>query len=660
MSTRFRNLTSVSAFRIFWVLFLSILLSALTSAIWGRFSVGAVWVSSLGFTGGFTFWQLRLVTGVDAEKIKSAPWSLATVLLALSSLLFTLPAGEWISGGWDPSVYLQTASQISETGGLLFEHQDLIAQSPEMRELLFRDVHGIPEPFGGMRIFEDKISPQFYHVYPALLALFVSIAGFSSALWVNSLLNVLSLCLMSLFARRWTGSAAWGFLAALALYFFPGQIWQAKFSTAELLTQVLILGGFLFLHRWSGAPSSNKIDAFLAGISLGCAFLTRYDTLMLLMVLAPVLCYFIGQALYRKGVLLFFVSWAFIYLIWVQHQKIAPFYSPLGPMVFKMVGLSVGLCFFTFLAGLFPWVQRCLKKFRTPLLWVLTAGWWGWMAVNWQIRPHLTQAGVLHEHLYAFFSPLGLGNLIGSFFGPAKVSMLYLESLFHPLGLFFVLLVVPVLWWQIRGPASAGWAFSGLAVMVVLTWQPLNDLFMIWVSRRFNSMVIPWLILGLAAGFFLLQKKVFSKKYNWIPPVVLLLLIGLQFPASRFMMTQREWPGALKWFENVAEALPEHAILYTDQKGFGSPFRFIWGKRAFELRKQNSVSLRKLLDHFVEVPPSEPIYFLTTSPVLRHEPGWESVGEFTLETSMIIQPRTRMPDGIRSRGGAFVLYCLKP
>ncbi|MEX2607382.1 MAG: hypothetical protein WD708_08555, partial [Kiritimatiellia bacterium] len=155
-----------------------------------------------------------------------------------------MPPGETIPGGWDPSVYVQTAAQISQQGGLLFDHPDVAAQPPHLQEILFRDVHGIPEPFGGMRLFEGKVTPQFYHLYPSLMALVISLTGsVRAALWVNPLLNGVSILLMYRFASCWTGHRRWGALAALLMLLLPLQIWQAKFSTAEMLAQVLILSG---------------------------------------------------------------------------------------------------------------------------------------------------------------------------------------------------------------------------------------------------------------------------------------------------------------------------------------------------------------------------------------------------------------------------------
>ncbi|MEX2606382.1 MAG: hypothetical protein WD708_03475, partial [Kiritimatiellia bacterium] len=418
------------------------------------------------------------------------------------------------------------------------------------------------------------------------------------------------------------------------------------------------------LLQWSRNPAGRTGEAVLAGLSLGLAFLTRYDTLMLWMVLLPILGFYAADLLYRKGISAFLLTQLPLAALWYLHQEVAPFYRPLGPMVSRVVMLSLGLSLAAYLLARYTRLPEKLQHFRVPLLSIVTLGWFVWVGVCWFVRPEFPSwtAGV--AGLTRIGHTLGAGSLVDTFLGPARMSMLYMEGIWHPLGLTWVVLCVPLLWWKSKGPAMMAWGLSGLAVMVVLTWEPLNDLFMMWVARRFIPVVTPWLIsaavLGIREVWEWMDRRKFRDRIKGIAvSLPVLLLVGLQFPATRFMARNREWPGTLSWFESVAERIPEEAVLYTDQPGFGAPFRFIWDKKAFELRRQHPELLRRLLDEVRENPGEHPVLLLTTSSIVEAEEGWKLLEDIPLKSSMQSHHRHKVPLSTRSRGGAFKLYQLE-
>jgi len=515
-----------------------------------------------------------------------------------------------------------------------------------------------------MRVFNGKITPQFYHAYPSLMAFFNALAGgIHGALAVNPLLNTLSICLLYRLAALWTGHRGWGALAAIWLLLFPGQIWQAKFSTAELLTQVFLLGGLGCFLRWESSPGNRTIDAVLAAASLAMAQLTRYDTVMLLLGISPILAFYTEDPRFRKGLWSFFLTFIPFSLFWAFHQtRVAPFYSPLGSKVFIAFGCGIALTLISLLFGRFSLTKTVVRSVRVPLLTLLTTGWYLWMGFNWFIRPTLPNRTHITTQLIPLARALELESVMDSLLGPSRVSMLYLESLFHPLGLGWILLFAPVLWWTARGPVRAAWAVSGAAIMLVLTWEPLNDLFMMWVSRRFIPVVIPWMILGGTLGAATCARKLRTtprtRRLVPVPAIIVFLLISLRLPLSSFMALNREWPGAIHWFEQVAEVLPGQAVLYTDQPGFGAPLRFIWDIHAFELRRQDAGMRDDLLDHVRKCPPEAPTYFLTTAD-LTDRPEWEIASRHPFRSSILAHHRTRAVRATKSRGGDFILYRLR-
>jgi hypothetical protein len=286
---------------------------------------------------------------------------------------------------------------------------------------------------------------------------------------------------------------------------------------------------------------------------------------------------------------------------------------------------------------------------------IATGGWWLIMGLLWRVRPWISSRGEFASDL----AQQGYADFAVRLTSPAKVSLLTWESNLHAVGLTLVLLLVPTLWWTARNPARFAFTLSGASVWLVLSWDPFNDPFMMWVTRRFVPVVIPWVVVGTIYGLACLHDRLASSsipKTRWIPVGILALLLILPAEKVWFQARIRDWPGATAWFAHTAELIPEDAVLLTDQPGFGSPFRFIWGKSAFELRRQRPELLRRFLDLHAHQSFAENLWILTTSDMLRMEPGWEAVHEVPMKSSIQSTHKYKFPRSQKARGGDFVLY----
>ena len=90
------------------------------------------------------------------------------------------------------------------------------------------------KPFAGFLLLPDgRVSPSFFHAYPALLAVALALGGIWGALLVNPLLAAAAVLALHALARRVVPSP-WALAAPLALALNPALLWQAKFPTSEL------------------------------------------------------------------------------------------------------------------------------------------------------------------------------------------------------------------------------------------------------------------------------------------------------------------------------------------------------------------------------------------------------------------------------------------
>jgi len=109
---------------------------------------------------------------------------------------------------------MRLAAAVARSGSLLIEAPDLAGLGEEERQLLFRQRRTVSMPFQGMFLLADgRIAPQFYHLYPCLMAVAWSVGGVRAALLVNPLLNVAAILALYGLATLLLGSR-WALVVA--------------------------------------------------------------------------------------------------------------------------------------------------------------------------------------------------------------------------------------------------------------------------------------------------------------------------------------------------------------------------------------------------------------------------------------------------------------
>lgn len=591
-----------------------------------------------------------------------ATWSRfdgAALLLAIGSFALVGPPHQNLLGGWDPGVYLHTAAAVDRYGTLQFPEEDLLKLTGEKRELFSRDLHSIIEPFGGMRVYEDDyVTPQFYHLYPALLAVLWRGGGLNAALWFNPFLNLFSLLAVYAVLRRLANPA----LALLGLAVFmlnPAQIWQAGFSTAEMLAQALLWGGFALLARMDD-EDARLSDALLAGGCLGGAMLARYDTVMLLGPLSAVLltALFLRDSRRRLIAGVLFPIAALALHAWAHQKFIAPFYAPISGVV-ELALLALALLAVALgAAGLTPrgrvWLEAAFRGAASRwCIIVLLAAWWTFLL--W-IRPDLGSAdgltGAIWDRLKSILPATFAKNLTGD---DARIGG-YLLALWGWPALLAAMAGTLALFWRERGIFRTAWLAGCLAVAVVLTYRIYNDHFLMWSARRFTPVLVPLFSIGLVLACRWLTQRVPFRPVA-AAALLALLLLAPRAGAIRAMATNRDWPGLDRWLADTAAHVPTEAVLVSDQPGFASAFRYLNHLRAFELNRRTPDAWPRFVRLLESGSGNRPVYLLT-----RREPdevlasGFELVAEVPMKTHRQDQIRRAVPTGVTVRGGPFALY----
>ena len=598
----------------------------------------------------------------------TADWTLlAAIAIAIFSFLLTLPPSEWILGGWDPGVYVHSAAMIARTGTLQFDQPDLATLHGKERDLLARDLYGVVEPFGGMRVIANgRISPQFYHLYPSLMALVWGLGGVRAALLVNAVLNAGSILLMYAWVSRLL-NRRWGLGAAITLALIPSQIWQAQFPTSEMLTQFLLLGAFTMLKD-SLHPGRRIVEPILAGLAFGAALLTRYDTMILLLPFGFVLSLGFLDREKRPALLMAFGVAALLAVhVWLHQHFVAPLYKPLQFLVAKILRLGP--------IALVIWLGAAAAVRRSPALewlrkrqnvWRAAAAilFIGWCVFAWYIRPRLTMDGSILGFVRFCFPGFAQSKHFEFLAGTQAYNMTYLESIFGRAGLFIGLGGIVAMIFRRKDLASIAWLASSIAVMVVLVTNVFNDQFLMWVSRRFAPVVVPLVTVGLVTAAAEIQatlRRWWPAASAWSGGGLLAVVLAANVESISAMTTLREWPGLIAWYESFEYRIPADALVYCDQRGFAAPLRFIYGKKAFEMHSYTPERRSQLLELMKHKARHHQVMFLTMEKSgLEQARFLVPVKSAFLRSSVLANYKYSIPFSTRERGGDFVLYRVVP
>jgi hypothetical protein len=261
-------------------------LMSLAAAHLGVLTLGTVIVSTI--VAVVVLAGLVFASGPRPRFAWDLPGLAVTVIAAAFACWLYFPGFHYAAGDRDPGGYVMHAIEMSRshsydfidkviTDGLPYETVTPGARFPAI---------WIHDPATG------QIVPQFYHLWPALLATSWNLRGWGGVTNTTPLVAVVAVMLVVVLARRVTmasgraaGIASLGAAVVAGAVLAPNmlQVWQAKYPTAEILAQLLFTAATLALvisiqTRW-------RWPAGIAGLLVGIGLLERADAILLVFML---------------------------------------------------------------------------------------------------------------------------------------------------------------------------------------------------------------------------------------------------------------------------------------------------------------------------------------------------------------------------------------
>lgn len=634
------------------------------SGLWlaGRGQFAAATTGWIGLAGAALGWWLA---GPLARA--TAPFSPRTCMtglgLFLLALLPNLRQSEMVLGGWDPGVYLHTAAAVARGGAVQIVDPDLAALTDDERLVLSRNLFGVSEPFGGMRILPNgTTSPSFHHAYPCLMASAWPLGGVRAAWWVNPLFHTGSVLLIAVLASLLWG-VRWGWVAGVLLAVSPAQVWQAGFPTAEMTTQFFLLAGAVFLLLSQSRREGGSGLALLSAWCLGFALLLRYDTILLLV---PVMLWLLAGlpgAAYPGRILVMLAALVAPVAHFHHIQThVAPYYHPVSSMVVPVLTAVTGVILAWLLVRTLArrWLAPRLDRWDAHLRRVLAFGFVIWLVIAGVVRPWLAAGGGGVGWLRERFG--AEHTLVALLAGHDAGNIFHLAAFVGWPALVLALAALVTAVWTCRDLSRRALLYAATVSLVIITTHVFNDHFLMWVARRFVPVILPLLVVLAVGAMAGLARR------GWWPRATVagaaLVAVLAAFPASdaAYLARHRDWPGLLAWVERVEQGIPPGATVFCDQPGFAAPLRYLHGHRSYELQRREPDARTKLAEVMRgRLERGEEVVFLTMrGPIPDAGLAFTSLADMPLESSIVQDTLRGIPASLKSRGGNFVLYRVEP
>ncbi len=459
----------------------------------------------------------------ERPRLRRAPRDLAlAVAVGALGLVMFVPGFPYAYADKDPGMYVIHSWAIAREGSVHVDDPVLAANQPGI-------LIGPGARFPGAWIDEggtDRVTPQFFHFLPSLMATAVDVAGRHAAFHLNPLLGALSVVAFTLAIRRGFGTTVAAVAGGLLAISMP-QVWQAKYPSTEILAQLLIVGALLAITV--AIEARSRTAALVGGVLIGTGLLARPDGLLLVLAAAGVAGVLLAADRFRRE-----ARWATIGLAvtlpyaFVNAYDLRRTYTLLNDVPdLPLVLAAIAVCLVGGWAARGP--VRALRRRLGDhdvddvcrMLGMVVAGGFALMLLGFTLRPLLLgkdYTNLLGVEPKRSFDEYNLDRLT-----------FYLTRAIVPLAVAGMAIVG---WQRWR---AARWALlvPGLLMTPLYLWEAQISPRLMWWVRRFVPGVVPFLILlsAVAIGWALTQRRATVRVVGAV--VLVTLAVGY---------LQRSWP----------------------------------------------------------------------------------------------------------------------
>jgi hypothetical protein len=422
-------------------------------------------------------------------------------------------------------------------------------------------------------------------MFPSVLAIGSSLAGVKGALKINAVIGLLGLLAFYAFGKQLVGRKG-ALLAAIFLAFNPSQLWNARITQTELLSQFLFFAAaaaFVIGYRQNRASITS-----ITGVLLGLSCFNRIDSYIFGLGIYISTAYIILVQRKKAGL---FLSTAFTYtLLTVLSLAYGfiyrfPYYGDiwaggnlkllvLANIAFALLIPMAAAIRFLLINRKPAWSQKMLHGFirlkRGKLALWATIVFFALLLFAYFVRPVYFNNGFL-QGTEEFFTANALAEF--GFYVPLIAILLALLGLYHIIrdkGFHPYLIFLSI----------------SLASIFIYFYKPSITPDHPWASRRWISVNIPAMLLLSVYG--LKRIKLVDKRVNdMVKTAVAAVIIVLTLVESGLFMFSTMLQGYSTQMAEVAAALDPEKAYYTNSYQLITPLIYLYDKKVYLLRSED-------------------------------------------------------------------------
>lgn len=552
----------------------------------------------------------------DRPQISFDPRLVVVGVLGMAvGAVMLFPGFQYATSDRDPGGYVEIAAAIQRHHSLEFTDPMTSPSLPAVARM-----PSVQQGWPGLWWkpgSSDVIYPQFYHLWPALLASAKDVGGWTGLFDVGPLVGVIAIGLVICIARRLGGFIA-AIVAGAGLATNMLQVWQAKYPSAEIFGQMLFVAGVLAVilavrHGWRSA-------AFVGGLMVGLAYLERADGLLTVLVAFGFVSVLIAARRWDSRVTAFFLGLLVLLPYgFYQAYTLAGRYTLVNniptrnKVLFAIVGmLLIGL--------LLAWQRRAVA-------WAMS---WGSSGRRQQVIGVVFVAVCAVLMVVGFLRPKIFGDDY-AFSGTMRyrtydeISLVRLSWFISLAG--FALLGAGIVWVAMRRWRMDSWVvgLTTVGFLTVFCWHVRNSPYLMWAFRRFVTTVLPLMFVLIGCGVawcaWVLRKKLPEPAVRVGVAVVVLALSGFYLTESVPLRSHDENGGSVELVHEISDLSAGHQGVYIWDPGGACCARpsLLFGGSLFTIGGQNSAlgptdpdQLAALLQYYAKRPDvgEHPVFYI--------------------------------------------------
>ena len=476
------------------------------------------------------------------------------LVLALIGAWRFLPASEYIIGGKDPGVYVNSGIQIAQRGAIVVLDPAVAAVPAFARDLFVprdanRDRFVGPRFMGFFVLDPDTgaVVSQFPHVFPASIAIGYALDGLTGARRTFVFWGVLGLLSVYFAGARLLGRPA-AAAAAILLALHVVQVWFSRYPNADIVMQAILFAALLANAR--AHVDDDPFFAPVAGALLALLLFLRFDAVVAVaaVVASLALGYIAQGSAGRRGplaagcalcVLTPMREYFELPLVFISHL-------PTWEYVVAAIG-SAGLLTLVVVARRSPKIsQRVVDVFPTALSLAVVA-LAAYALVFRQPGGKLTD-----------YDAFALRNFADYYFTRGALVVAVIG---------YVLVVRGLFW---RDPAFI-LTLTAFSVFFFYKIRIAPEHF--WAARRFIPVILPGGLLLVAAAALtgLRGRLLFSRAIRGPIGIVFIAFLAVQYArAAKPVVDHVEYQGIIPRLEKLAGQIGDDDLLLVESRNAGS------------------------------------------------------------------------------------------